>query len=279
MRFESVCACVFLGTIRGLQQWGTGWKKQSSGEVTTNNAGAPGPCIRGHLALDAPALCNLHLCGVTSKSRCFWERLGQMAIISFLSSASIWCLSIPPRNIHWDGHAPTYRNVKYKRGHTNVNTKTDTDLILAVFWKMVAVKTHKSQRHLLHQGSTARRRLQAQWSMGVQNTPNLLKSWRSWCRVPSGSRPWGWSWSGPCCRQPRGDPCGAVSARGSTKVSGEISRKWMERCGTSRWHGWVVRRREGEPEGNGSLDRGHWRSCACIPNSPLKVQCVRFGRY
>lgn len=118
------CVWVFLCNIRGLQRWGTGWVKQSSGGVKRNNAGAPGPCVQGHLAWDAPALCNLHLCGVTSKSRCFWERLGQMAIISFLSSASIWCLSIPPRNIQW-GRAPTCIKTKYERGHTNVNTKAN----------------------------------------------------------------------------------------------------------------------------------------------------------
>lgn len=38
----------------------------------------------------------LHLCGVTSRSSVFWDRLGQMAIISFRSSASICCLSAPP---------------------------------------------------------------------------------------------------------------------------------------------------------------------------------------
>lgn len=118
--------CVFLCNIRGLQRWGTGWVKQSSGGVKRNNAGAPGPCVRGHLAWDAPALCNSHLCGVTSKSRCFWERLGQMAIISFLSSASIWCLSIPPRNIEW-GRARTCMKAKYERGHTNVNTKANRE--------------------------------------------------------------------------------------------------------------------------------------------------------
>lgn len=40
--------------------------------------------------------CNLPLCGVTSKSRVFCDKFGQIAIISFLSSASIWCLSAPP---------------------------------------------------------------------------------------------------------------------------------------------------------------------------------------
>lgn len=115
---------VFLCSIRGLQRWRTRWVKQSSGGVKRNNGGARGPYVQGQLAWDAPALCNLHLCGVTSKSRCFWERLGQMAIISFLSSASIWCLSIPPRNIQW-AHAPTCMETKYEKGHTNVNRKAN----------------------------------------------------------------------------------------------------------------------------------------------------------
>lgn len=201
------CVGVFLCSIRGFQRRGTGWVKQSSGGVKKNNAGAPGPCVQGHLAWDAPALCNLHLCGVTSKSRCFWERLGQMAIISFLSSASIWCLSIPPRNIQW-GRAPTCMKTKYERRHKNVNTEANRKRcdISSILKNGCDQITHIPASL---QAAAA--------SMDTEKTPNLLKFWRSWCRVLYGSRPWAWSWSGPCCRQPQGGPCGAVSARGSTR--------------------------------------------------------------
>ncbi len=112
----------------------TGWEKRSSGGVKRNNVGALGGTgwlHPSHIAAPAPTLCNLHLCGVTSKSRVFWERLGQIAIISFLSSASIWCLSIPPKQIqrthactHIQRHTHIYRNTdNHAQVHSNRNKK------------------------------------------------------------------------------------------------------------------------------------------------------------
>lgn len=71
---------------------------------------------------------NLPLCGVTSRSSVFCDKFGQMAIISFRSSASIWCLSAPPgqpggprvpTEMHHTTFAPTHT-------HANIPHVQDT---------------------------------------------------------------------------------------------------------------------------------------------------------
>lgn len=61
---------------------------------------------------------NLHLWGVTRRSRFFWERLGHIAIISFLSSASIWCLSTPPIYTATGTRTHIYANI-FPQTHTH----------------------------------------------------------------------------------------------------------------------------------------------------------------
>lgn len=83
---QSVCFCRNSLIRRCEAVNDTGWGKLSSGWVGD----------RTHVHHYAPFSCYLPLCGVTSRSSVFCDKFGQIAIISFLSSASIWCLSAPP---------------------------------------------------------------------------------------------------------------------------------------------------------------------------------------
>lgn len=79
------------------------WSGDAKQWMTLAGGSCPlGELVIGHTHTHHYALfsCNLPLCGVTSRSRVFCDKLGQIAIISFLSSASIWCLSAPPGQPH-----------------------------------------------------------------------------------------------------------------------------------------------------------------------------------
>ena len=116
LRGEGSCACCLRGCSSErdwLREAVLGWREETRRRRSRRGRGV------SRWARSEP-LCNLHLCGVTSRSKVFWERLGQIAIISFLSSASIWCLSTPPTHTR---NTTNVHTQKYAGKHTHTHMR------------------------------------------------------------------------------------------------------------------------------------------------------------
>ena len=121
LRGEGSCACCLRGCSSErdwLREAVLGWREETRRRRSRRGRGV------SRWARSEP-LCNLHLCGVTSRSKVFWERLGQIAIISFLSSASIWCLSTPPTHTQYHKRAHT-KICGQAHAHTYAGERTHT---------------------------------------------------------------------------------------------------------------------------------------------------------
>lgn len=92
-------------------------------------------------------ICNLHLCGVTSRSRFFWERFGQIAIISLRSSASIWCLSAPPESVWCQGRVYTHvsKHIRIDKQNMQIHQKHKhhKNIIIITFIQKIHTQTHR----------------------------------------------------------------------------------------------------------------------------------------
>lgn len=168
MCLQSVCVCCYSRIRRCEAVNDTDWQKLSSwwvGDWTHSH----------HYALFS---CHLPLCGVTSRSSVFCDKFGQIAIISFLNSASICCLSAPP------GSTPTRNDPKCGKHYKQADKH-----IIHIYKHPTCIKTRTAYIHTCTRSPKTRKQFV---SLKLSGEKSYLrnKSIQKSKMISLGSYPW-----------------------------------------------------------------------------------------